>query len=95
MSNANPASNAISGALLPVVPESVRRLAALAAETLSTVIAACAARRAYRELAALDDRLLADVGLDRERVEALAATSLQDTWASLAQFHWCRAHTGA
>jgi uncharacterized protein YjiS (DUF1127 family) len=95
MSNANPASNAMSGAVLPVVPESLRRLAALAAEAVAAVVTACAMRRAYRELAMLDDRLLTDVGLDRPTVEALAARSLRETWASLAQSHWYRTHTSA
>jgi uncharacterized protein YjiS (DUF1127 family) len=83
----------MSGAVLPVVPESLRRLAVLAAEAVAAVVAACAMRRAYRELAALDDRLLADVGLDRATVEALAARSLRETWAFLAQSHWYRTHT--
>jgi uncharacterized protein YjiS (DUF1127 family) len=95
MSNANPASNAMRGVILPVVPESVRRLTALAAGTIASVVAACAVRRAHRELATLDDRLLADVGLDRATVEALAANSLRETWATLAQFHWYRTHTSA
>ena len=95
MSNANPASNAMNGAVLPVVPEPLWRLAVLAAEAVAAVVTACAIRRAYRELATLDDRLLADVGLDRATVEALAANSLRETWATLAQFHWYRTHTSA
>lgn len=95
MSNANPASNAMSGAGLPLVPEFIRGLAALAAETVASVVTAFAMRRAYRELAALDDRLLADVGLDRAVVEALAASSLRATRASLAQFHWLSTRSAA
>ena len=95
MSNANPATNAMSGAVLPVVPEAVRRIAAHAAQTLASVVAACAVRRAYRELAALDDRLLADVGLDRATVDGLAANSLRETWISLAHLPWNCTHTRA
>lgn len=95
MSNANPASKAMRGAVLPVVPWSVRRLTALAAGALASVVTVCAVRRAYRELAALDDRLLADIGFDRATVEGLAAHSLCQTWLSLAHLHWHRTHTGA
>lgn len=95
MSNANPASNAMSGDGLPLVPESIRRLAALAAGTVALLVTACAMRRAYRELAALDDRLLADIGLDRATVETLAASGLRQTRASLAQFHWLSTRSDA
>lgn len=95
MSNANPASSAMRGAVLPVAPGSVKRLAALAAGAFASVVTVCAVRRAYRELAALDDRLLADIGFDRATVEGLAAHSLRQTWLSLAHLHWHRTHTGA
>jgi uncharacterized protein YjiS (DUF1127 family) len=95
MSKANLAANAMRAADLPAVPEAARRLAALAAETLASVVTACAVRRAYRGLAALDDRLLADIGLDRATVENLAANSQRETWTSLAQVPWHRSHTSA
>jgi uncharacterized protein YjiS (DUF1127 family) len=90
MSKTNPASNATSAAALPAVPEAARRLIALAAETLASLVTACAVRRAYRELAALDDRLLADIGLDRATVQKLAATNLREASTSLAQLPWAR-----
>jgi uncharacterized protein YjiS (DUF1127 family) len=95
MSNTNPASKATSAVGLPVMPESVRRLTAFAAGTVASLVTACAMRRAYRELAALDDRLLADIGLDRATVADLAANSLRETWTSLAQLPRHRTHTGA
>ncbi len=95
MSRANPASNAIRAAVPPVTPEALRRLAAFAAAVLATVVTTCAIRRAYRELAALDDRLPADIGLDRATVEDLAANSPRETWISLAQHRWHRMHTSA
>jgi uncharacterized protein YjiS (DUF1127 family) len=94
MSKTNPDANATRAASLPAVLKAARRLA-LVAETLASVVTACAVRRAYRGLAALDDRLLADIGLDRATVENLAANSLRETWTSRAQVTWHRSHTSA
>lgn len=80
MSKTNQAPNAMT--VLPAVPEALRRLAALAAQSVASLVTACAIRRTYRELAALDDRLLADIGLDRATVRDF-----------LAQLPWHRTHT--
>jgi len=95
MSNANPASHAMSAADLPVVPETLRRLVTFVAEIVAAVVLARAVRRAHRELAALDDRTLADIGLDRAAVMDIAASDLWETRMSLAQFPWHRLHTSA
>ena len=95
MSKTNPASNAMSAAAVPAVPEVARRLAALTARTLASVVTAYAMRRAYRELAALDDRLLADIGFDRATVEKLASRNLRETRLSLARFSYHRLHADA
>ena len=95
MSNANPASNAMRAAGLPLVPQAARRLASLAAGDIASAVMHRAVRRAHRELAALDDRTLADIGLDRAAVEHLAAIGRRETSMSLAQFSWHRAHTSA
>lgn len=95
MSNANPASNAMSSADTPVVPEVLRRLATVLTETILAAVLARAVRRAHRELAALDDRTLADIGLDRAAIGDLAATDLWEFRNSPAQFPWHRLHTSA
>ena len=68
----------------PTVPsrqalrQTARHLMATAARAIVLSIARRAARRAHRELAALDDRLLADIGLVRAELDpvldALAET---------------------
>lgn len=93
MSNANPASKAMSAAGLPVVPQAAKRLASLAADAIVSAVLRRAVRRLYRELAALDDRTLADIGLNRAAAEDLTAISRRETWMSLAQFPWHRPHT--
>ncbi|HET7156591.1 MAG TPA: DUF1127 domain-containing protein [Hyphomicrobiaceae bacterium] len=95
MSNANPASNAMSAADLPVVPQAARHLASLAADAIVSAVLRRALQRMYRELAASDDRTLADIGLDRAAVADLTAISRQETWMSLTQFPWNRPHTSA
>jgi uncharacterized protein YjiS (DUF1127 family) len=95
MSNANPASNAMSAAGLSVVPQAARRLASLAAAAIVSAVLRRAVRRTCRGLAALDDRTLADIGLDRAAVEDLTAISRRETWMSLAQLSWHRPHTSA
>jgi hypothetical protein len=86
MSNANPASNAIRATRLFAVPEAARQIAALVADAIASTVLRRAVRRAHRELAALDDGMLADIGLDRAAVDDLAAISRRETWMSLTQF---------
>lgn len=86
MSNANPASHATSGAGLSVALERATRLAPRAVEAIASAVLRRAVRRTYHELAALDDRILTDIGLDRASVDALAAISRQEAWVSLAHF---------
>ena len=94
MSKANPALRAMSATAASAVPEILRHVVLRAAETIASLIVARAANRAYRELAALDDRMLADIGLDRAAVEHLAAINRREAWTSLAHFSWTRWHTG-
>lgn len=75
MSNAYSASNAMSAAILSAAYEVARSLVALAAQAVASAVLRQAARRAHRELANLDDRMLADIGLDRTAVEDMAAIS--------------------
>jgi uncharacterized protein YjiS (DUF1127 family) len=72
-----------------------RRLAALAAEAVLSGVLRRAVRRAHRELAAFDDRMLADIGIDRAMVEDLASINRRDAWMCFAQFPWHRLHTSA
>jgi uncharacterized protein YjiS (DUF1127 family) len=74
------------------VAPALRRLAALAAEAVLSAVMARAVRRAHRELAALDDRTLADIGLDRSAVEDLSAISRR---TALGQIPWHRLQTSA
>lgn len=96
MSNANPASHAMSAAGLSVAPlKRARRLASRAVEAIVSAVLRRAVRRTHHELAALDDRMLADIGLDRASVDALAAISRREAWVSLAQFAWHRRSASA
>lgn len=95
MSNANPASKAIGATGLCVVPQAARRLASLAADAVASAVLRRAVRRAYRELAVLDDRMLADIGLDRAAVDEFAAISRRETRSCLAQFPGHRLPTSA
>ena len=76
--------------------QTARHLVATAARAIVSSIARRAARRAHRELAALDDRLLADVGLVRTEL-ILVLDALAETRAAtvLAQFPWNRRRMSA
>jgi uncharacterized protein YjiS (DUF1127 family) len=84
MSKANPAPNAMRAAGGPVTPLAAKRLAALAAEAIASAVLLRAVRQAHRELAAMNDRALADIDLDRALVEGLATLSRRRTGMSLA-----------
>ena len=67
--------------------QTARHLVATTARAIVSSIARRAARRAHRELAALDDRLLADIGLVRaELIPVLDALAETRAATVLAQF---------
>lgn len=76
--------------------QAARHLVATAARAIAWSIARRAARRAHRELAALDDRLLADIGLVRtELIPVLDALAETRAAPVLAQFPWNRPRMSA
>jgi len=71
------------------LPRAAAKLAELAALAVASAILRRAARQAYRELAALDDRTLRDIGLARCELASIAQTFAETrTAAALAQFPW-------
>jgi hypothetical protein len=95
MSNANPAWNAMRWAGLGAVLEPARRLASLFAGAVASAVLARAVGRAHRELTTLDDRTLADIGLDRAALGGLAAISERKILQSMAYLPWARLTTSA
>lgn len=75
-----------------VVPQAARRLASRAAGAIASAVLRRAVRRVNRDLAALDDCTLADIGLDRAAVDGLTAISRRATWMPPAHFARHRPH---
>jgi uncharacterized protein YjiS (DUF1127 family) len=80
----------------PALPRAARYLAAVAANWIAPVVVRRVERRAHRELAALDDRTLADMGLGRAELTSLLE-ALAETRAalSLSQLPWTCPRPGA
>jgi uncharacterized protein YjiS (DUF1127 family) len=80
----------------PALPRAVRYVAAIAASWIVPAVVRRVERRAHRELAALDDRTLADMGLARAELMSLL-DALAETRAavSLSQFPWTCPRLGA
>jgi hypothetical protein len=71
----------------PAATSTVQMLAATAAHALSSMVLRRAVDKARRELAALDDRMLADIRLDRGELMSLEDLLAEmRTSAQLAQF---------
>jgi uncharacterized protein YjiS (DUF1127 family) len=82
-----PARTAVQG--WPALPQPARHLWASAAQAIASFIVRRAASQAHRELAALDDRMLADIGVGRAELKPLLdALAEARTAAVLAQFPW-------
>jgi uncharacterized protein YjiS (DUF1127 family) len=96
MSTTNPAPAQMTVPSWPRLPQAVRYLAQIAAHAIASAVLMSAARQAHRELAALDDRMLADIGLVRaELTSLLEALAEARTAGVLAQFPWNRPRMGA
>ena len=86
----------LSGSNRMTLPQVVRCLAALAANVIASAVVRRAESQARRELAALDDRTLADMGLVRAELLSLLETLAETrTQAVLGQFPWNRSRLGA
>jgi uncharacterized protein YjiS (DUF1127 family) len=73
----------------PDLPRAAAKLAELAALAIASAVLRRAARRAYRELAALDDRTLKDIGLARSALASISqAVAEGQAAAVIAQFPW-------
>lgn len=96
MSKADPASAKMAVRTWPILLRTANHLVATATNAVVSTIVQRAAAQASRELAALDDRTLADVGLNRvaltSRLDVLAQ---KRTAAVLAQFPWDGQRVGA
>jgi uncharacterized protein YjiS (DUF1127 family) len=80
----------------PALPRAARYVAAVAAGWIVPVVVRRVERRAQRELAALDDRTLEDMGLGRAELTSLL-DALAETRAalSLSRFPWTCPRLGA
>ena len=78
------------------LPQAAGCLADIAAHAIASAVLRRAARQAHRELAALDDRTLADAGLVRAELMSLLEVLVETrTAAVLGQFPWNRPRMGA
>jgi uncharacterized protein YjiS (DUF1127 family) len=71
MSRIHSAPGQTSVANWPTLQQAAGRLAAIAANWIASTVSRRVERRALRELAALDDRALADIGLVRADLMSL------------------------
>lgn len=80
----------------PGLPRAAAKLAEVMALAIAAAVLRCAARQAYRELAALDDRTLKDIGLARRALAAVSeAVAKGRAAAVIAQFPWNTPRIGA
>jgi uncharacterized protein YjiS (DUF1127 family) len=71
------------------LPRAAAKLAEFATRAIAAGVLRHAARQAYRELAALDDRTLKDIGLPRCELASIAQAIAEIRSAAvLAQFPW-------
>jgi uncharacterized protein YjiS (DUF1127 family) len=95
MSKANPAPERMTVNWLPLAQAAEYR-AAIAANAVASAILGRAARQAHRELAAMGDRTLADIGLARPELASLLEVLAEArTTAVLSQLPWNRPRRGA
>ena len=95
MSGTNPMPEQMSVPNWPTLPRVVKYLGAIAANATAWIVVRRATKQAHRELVALDDRTLADIGLVRgELTSLLEALAEARTAAVLAQFPWNRPRMG-
>lgn len=79
-----------------MLPQAANHLAEMAAHAIASAVLRRTACRARRELAALDDRALADIGLVRaELTSLLEVLAERRTTAVFAQFLWNLPRKGA
>jgi len=73
----------------PGLPRAAAKLAEFMALAIAAAVLRRAARQAYRELAALDDRTLKDIGLARCELAAISEAVAESRAAAvIAQFPW-------
>lgn len=96
MSRTKPAFEHISVPNGLMLPQAARYLAAIAASRIASIVVRRAKRQAYRQLAAVDDRTLRDMGLVRaELMSLLEALAETRTAVVFSQFPWNRPRMGA
>jgi uncharacterized protein YjiS (DUF1127 family) len=78
------------------LPQAARSLAEVVAHAIALAVLRRATCQAHRELAALDDRTLADLGLVRAELTSLLEVLAETRTATVfAQFPWNRPRMGA
>lgn len=96
MSRSNTAPEQISEPNWLTLRQVAGTVAAITANAIASTVMRRAASQAHRELAALDDRTLADIGLVRPELTSLLESLAETrTAAVLAQFPWNRPRIGA